>query len=439
MTTPVCDLIGKYAEADPVRLHMPGHKGFCDPRDITEITGADVLYHADGVIRESEENASSLFGTARTVYSTEGSSLCIRAMVYLISLASPKGRRVRILAARNAHKTFVTACALLDIDVTWLRSDYGGLVCCPVSAERLEAEILSCHPDAVYITSPDYTGNVADIAALSEVCRRHSVILAVDNAHGAYLRFLPVSRHPIDLGADICCDSAHKTLPVLTGGAYLHISRSAPSLFCECADSAMALFASTSPSYLILGSLDRANAVMADGFQKLISECAGRVAGLKERLCAHGFSVVSDEPLKLTVMTKGFGYAGHEVSGYLENRGIFCEFADPDMVVMMFSPMNRESDFASVGDALCSLKRREAIVSCPPSPEIAEAVMTPHEAIMALSEKTPVRLAVGKVLAEVSVTCPPAVPVLICGERIGEQSVKCFEYYGIEAVRTVKE
>lgn len=235
MTTPICCFAAKYAAGDPVRLHMPGHKGVCDPRDITEITGADVLYHADGVIRESEENAASLFGTARTVYSTGGSSLCIRAMVYLISLTAPRGRRVKILAARNAHRTFVTACALLDADVTWLRPEVGGLVSCPVSAGKLEAEILSCHPDAVYITSPDYTGNVADIAALSEVCRRHSVILAVDNAHGAYLKFLPVSRHPIDLGADICCDSAHKTLPVLTGGAYLHISRSAPSLFRECA------------------------------------------------------------------------------------------------------------------------------------------------------------------------------------------------------------
>lgn len=438
MTTPICCFAAKYAAGDPVRLHMPGHKGVCDPRDITEITGADVLYHADGVIRESEENAASLFGTARTVYSTGGSSLCIRAMVYLISLTAPRGRRVKILAARNAHRTFVTACALLDADVTWLRPEVGGLVSCPVSAGKLEAEILSCHPDAVYITSPDYTGNVADIAALSEVCRRHSVILAVDNAHGAYLKFLPVSRHPIDLGADICCDSAHKTLPVLTGGAYLHISRSAPSVFRECADSAMALFASTSPSYLILGSLDRANAVMADGFPELIAGCAGRVAGLKGRLCAHGFTVVSDEPLKLTVMTKGFGYTGHEVSLYLESRGVYCEFADPDAVVMMFSPMNRESDFAAVGDALCTLKRREAILSRPPVPEAAEAVMTPHEAIMAVSEKTPVRLSVGKILAEVSVTCPPAVPVLICGERIGEQSVKCFEYYGIEAVRTVK-
>lgn len=439
MTTPICELVGKYAKRDPIRLHMPGHKGVCNPHDITEITGADVLYRSNGIIRESEENAALLFGTARTVYSTEGSSLCIRAMVSLISMLTPKGRRTRILAARNAHKTFITACALLDVDVIWLRSEFGGLISCPIDVERLEAEILSCHPDAVYITSPDYTGRIADIAALSEVCKRHSTVFAVDNAHGAYLKFLPTSRHPIDLGADICCDSAHKTLPVLTGGAYLHISHSAPTLFAEAAESAMGLFASTSPSYLILTSLDSANAVLADGFSDSVSECAARIYRLRERLSRHGFTVISDEPLKLTVMTKSYGYTGYEVAEYLEQHGIFCEFADPDMLVMMPSPMNRESELIAVGDALCGLAQRKAISSVPPLPELAEAVITPHEAIISRSELTPVRQAVGRILADVSVTCPPAVPILICGERIGEQSISCFEYYGIDAVRTVVE
>lgn len=80
-------------------------------------------------------------------------------------------------------------------------------------------------PAAVYITSPDYLGNLADIGGMSDVCRKYGVLLIVDNAHGAYLHFLPKPEHPLDLGAEMCCDSAHKTLPVLTGGAYLHISQ----------------------------------------------------------------------------------------------------------------------------------------------------------------------------------------------------------------------
>ena len=219
MNTPICDFVRSYADSRQLRFHMPGHKGMgtlgVEHLDITEIDGADVLYRADGIIKESEANASRLFGTALTKYSTEGSSLSIRAMLYLTVLyAKSIGQEPRILAGRNAHHTFMTAAALLDLQVDWLYPEnWESLVPCKITAEYLD-RVLD-HPDkpvAVYITSPDYLGNVADIAELSAVCHKHGVLLLVDNAHGAYLNFLPENRHPIALGADICCDSAHKTL-----------------------------------------------------------------------------------------------------------------------------------------------------------------------------------------------------------------------------------
>ena len=256
MKTPILDFVAAYAESDALRLHMPGHKGKpvtgAEPWDITEIDGADVLYGAHGIIRESEENARTLFGTGATLYSAEGSSLSIRAMLYLSALyAKEQGRAPRILAARNAHRVFITAAALLDVDVEWMFGE-GELLRCTVTAEALEEKLKTAEslPAAVYITSPDYLGNLADVASLSEVCRRYRVLLLVDNAHGAYLRFLLTDRHPMSLGADLCCDSAHKTLPVLTGGGYLHISGEAPRSLIEAAESAMALFASTSPCAL---------------------------------------------------------------------------------------------------------------------------------------------------------------------------------------------
>ena len=125
MRTPICDFVRDYAAGDPVRMHMPGHKGKKligpEPLDITEIAGADVLYSSRTMIRESEENAAQLFGTARTVYSAEGSSLCIRAMLYLALLsAREKGIRPCLLAGRNAHRTLMTAAALLDLEIRWM-------------------------------------------------------------------------------------------------------------------------------------------------------------------------------------------------------------------------------------------------------------------------------------------------------------------------------
>ena len=268
-----------HSQAATSRRQMPGHRGQSllgfEPWDITEIKGADELYGADGIIAQSEANATRLFGTVHTYYSTEGSSQCIRAMLCLALQAAPAaGQRPVLLAARNAHKALLYAAALLDFDIQWLwpvPQDAGALCSCPVSAAKLTGALQGLaqqgkRPFGVYITSPDYLGGVQDIAALAEVCKDFGVPLLVDNAHGAYLRFLPQGgQHPIALGAAMCCDSGHKTLPVVTGGAYLHLGKNALIQDEAAVRNALALFGSTSPSYLILQSLDKCNQVLSEG------------------------------------------------------------------------------------------------------------------------------------------------------------------------------
>ena len=184
MTTPIVDFVRRYAQSGTSRLHMPGHKGQSllgfEPWDITEIKGADELYGADGIIAQSEANATRLFGTVHTYYSTEGSSQCIRAMLCLALQAAPAaGQRPVLLAARNAHKALLYAAALLDFDIQWLwpaPQDAGALCSCPVSAAKLTGALQGLaqqgkRPFGVYITSPDYLGGVQDIAALAGVCK----------------------------------------------------------------------------------------------------------------------------------------------------------------------------------------------------------------------------------------------------------------------------
>ena len=289
MNTPIYDFVKAYASAAPTRFHMPGHKGRgplgCEELDLTEIPGADSLYEASGIIAESEANASRLFGCP-TFYSTEGSSQCIKAMIFLaMQAASPASRRV--LAARNVHRAFLSAAALLDLDVVWLPTGAGSYLSADVTPEALAAALTETGAGAVYLTCPDYLGNLPELGPLAEVCHAHGALLLVDNAHGAYLRFLPRSRHPMDLGADLCCDSAHKTFPVLTGGAWLHLSPDAkPELRASVRD-ALALFGSTSPSYLILQSLDLCNPWL-EALPEIMPAFLESVDALKAGLRAEG-------------------------------------------------------------------------------------------------------------------------------------------------------
>ncbi len=433
MNTPICDFVRGYAESDAARLHMPGHKGASvlgpEPLDITEIPGADVLYHANGIIRESEENASRLFGSARTVYSAEGSSLCIRAMLYLgMQYAKRQGRDPLILAARNAHSAFLTAAGLLDLQVRWLYGD--GLLTCDLSPKMLDAELTASGACLVYITSPDYLGHAANIKALSEVCHKHHALLLVDNAHGAYLRFLPESRHPTDLGADLCCDSAHKTLPVLTGGAYLHFGKTCPNELIDAAHRAMGLFASTSPSYLILQSLDLANKALSEEWPERLQETAARLDQLKTQLQSDGWTLFGDEPVKLTLCPKKRGYTGEELAAILQEQNLWCEFADPDFIVFMVSPNTTESDFQRLEAALSAIPLKAEITAAPPAMPRPERVMSIRQALLSACETLPLEQCLGRILAAPTVSCPPAVPILTCGERIDETSLKMLRYYG---------
>ena len=444
MNTPICDFIREYARKNALRLHMPGHKGApllgMESLDITEIAGADSLYEADGIIAQSEANAGIHFG-CRTFYSTEGASQCIRAMLYLVLLqAKQSGKKPVIAAGRNAHKTFLTAAGLLDLEVQWLYpSENAGYLSCELTAGELDAclEQAAEKPTAVYLTSPDYLGNVADIPAIAHVCHKHGVLLAVDNAHGAYLKFLPESRHPMDLGADLCCDSAHKTLPALTGAAYLHLSAGMDRLVGTQAKDALALFGSTSPSYLILQSLDAVNLYLETDPQRL-KDFLSHVQTLKNNLCSHGYVLYGNEPLKVTIDAKAYGYTGTQLADYLRQHNTEPEFADPDYLVLMLTPEISAESLHQLEQILCRLPQKPAIVSPAPVFVPGQQALSVRDAMLSDSETLPIAQCLGRILAVPTVGCPPAVPILVCGERITAHAIACFSYYGIPHCCVVK-
>ena len=294
-----------------------------------------------------------------------------------------------------------------------------------------------------------------DIAALAEVCKDFGVPLLVDNAHGAYLRFLPQGgQHPIALGAAMCCDSGHKTLPVVTGGAYLHLGKNAPIQDEAAVRNALALFGSTSPSYLILQSLDKCNQVLSEGYPLRLLQCCGYLTRLRRELneaaaAKHcpGPLALESEPLKVTLDAATLDMTGTELAEALRCAKVECEYADPRYVVQMFTPANPPQDFERLTSAVLHIV--ENLTGPFPLPEnidrellelehelhtccsIRQAVFAPQETIPAVS-------ALGRVCALPTVSCPPAIPIVVSGEVIGPAALELFAAYGVETVSVVK-
>lgn len=477
METPVYDFVTEYCNREMARLHMPGHKGReflgCESRDITEISGADVLHQAEGILKESQENAAKLFQSGRTLYSTEGSSLCIKAMLMALlqgragtvvtekkeigachvtrknttdihaataGIADGNTGRPYILAARNVHRAMIDACALLDLDIVFLTDPESGHLCSSMPERTQLSRFLQQAermPLGVYLTSPDYLGEMADISGLALVCENYGVPLVVDNAHGAYLGFLEPSAHPIHLGAAMCCDSAHKTLPVLTGGAYLHIAPAWQERYAEYASRAMAVFGSTSPSYLTLQSLDLCNQYLADHYRERLHTATRQVEQIRQTLRQLGILLLDTEPLKIVVHAAAAGYDGIETAEEMRRYGMECEYADPEYVVLMYTAENTEKDNRRIrqwGAETMLRNRRDPMIYPKLSFGTVERACTIREAVFGPQESILVEEAAGRVCASECVTCPPAVPIAVSGERITLEMVSLFQRYGIHKV-----
>lgn len=428
MNTPIHDFLQTYAEENTVRCHMPGGKA--TPFDITEIDGADSLFESGGIIKASETNAAKLYGAADTLFSCGGSTLSVQTMLALAKAYNP-GKN-RIAASRFCHKSLLTSCILLGLEIDWIYPDeYLSCKIRPQSVKDKINEDTLC----VFAQSIDYYGGESDIKGISEVCGEKNIPLLVDNAHGAYKVF--TDNHPLSLGADMTADSAHKTLPCLTGGGYLHISKNAPSFFSERAKETMSLFGSSSPSYLILDSLDLCNRHISDEKEKA-KQVFDEIKGLKSALVKIGYTLKESDPMRITIDANAYGYSGFALSEELRKRGIAAEFSDIRYIVLLFSTAQPLNDFPRI------LKAAENIAPLSPISPIAVSLpvsvfaMPPREAFFSFNERVPVEKSINRICADINTPCPPCVPLVAAGEVITQQTAEMLKLYGVKNIKVVK-
>ncbi|MBC8536275.1 DegT/DnrJ/EryC1/StrS family aminotransferase [Feifania hominis] len=437
--TPLYDLLVDYTKKTSVRLHMPGHGGqlheamkvlsTITPFDVTELPATDNLYAPGGPIAEAEELARELFGSRVSVFCAGGATLALQTALLLAG-----GEGAALLVDRRCHQSVFHAMALLDQHPHWLYPE-GDDPCAQVlSAQALES-LAAAHPEAsaVVVTSPTYYGVRSDIAALADVAHRHGMALVVDNAHGSHLIALGGGElHPIRQGADYVIDSAHKTLPALTGAAYLHANAPCTPQSCK---AAMALFGSTSPSFPILASLDLARAFLADrpqAFERL----RGLILDLRELLeCAAGLCFDCGgyesegarllDPLRMVLRLPG---RAKELFSELSRRGIRFEMADRDHLVGIPSALLEEDALLTAGRAVMEVAAKLPATADSVSSSMLqfETIYSPRKAVFCAKKVVQLSQSEGLIAAQMLTPYPPGVPVICPGERITGDLIRAY-------------
>ena len=439
MATPLVEALERYSRLGRTSYHTPGHKGqatwltpLCSVAlDLTELPETGSLYDGGDAIEQAEYEAARVFDAAQTHFSGGGCTLCIQTM---LGLAAQRGKAV--LMGRNAHRSAAHAAALLDLDVYWSVT---------MTPDAVEA-ILAAHPEicTVYVTSPDYYGRLADIKGLSAVCRRFEAALLVDNAHGSHLGAFDL--HPLMQGADATADSAHKTLPVFTGGAYLHLRKDGvfADLPRERVKAMMALFGSTSPSFVTLASLDAAQDWWEQEGQEAFCNLRKRLMPVYDTVAACGLQTedVPRDPVRITLDCKD-GDA-QVLAQRLRDNGVEAEYADVRYVVLLTSPFHTDEQLQALQNAI----KKATVESLPQAadspfsaamPEVLpERVIRLREASFCESETIPTSHAAGRISAGTVCPCPPGVAAIVAGERFDRALCEKLCAAKIDSVSVVK-
>ena len=181
------------------------------------------------------------------------------------------------------------------------------------------------------------------------------------------------------------------------------------------------------------------SAYLAEGYREKLSDFMPKISALKSRLEKQGFDLAGAEPLKLTLAPKSYGYRGTELADCLKEKGIVCEFSDPDYLVLMLTPEIGEDGLAQIEAALSELPKKEAISEVLPLLPIPKKELSLRAALLSPSAELEISKCEGKILADANVTCPPAVPILVSGEVIDRAAIACLSYYGISHCRVVSQ
>lgn len=442
------DFLLEHAARRPVSFHMPGHKGselyrrygygeflekFMDC-DITEIPGADNLFQTEGILQETQRRYATLYGVEHSYMLINGTSSGIIAGI----LASvPEGGQ--LIMARNCHKSVFNALSLGNIQPAYVYPEMmetHGILGQVTAAEIQRAIEENPKAQAVILPSPNYYGICSDIEAIARVVHEYGKFLIVDQAHGAHLKWLSKKeyggREPVcaeDAGADIVINSIHKTLASFTQSAVLNLNSQRVDRYVL--EDKLQAIQSTSPSYLLMASLDISADLLEQHGKELMTEWNENLDdfyGSAREL--SGVKIIENDGLldrsKININTAGLGMTASDLESKLMEKGIFSELTTGNILMLMTGIGNQRKDFQRLLEALEEISRQQgegrrletAAENGGKMPEKKELFPVPRR-----KKRVKLEDAVGMICASSIIPYPPGIPLICPGEKLEKEEI----------------
>ncbi len=427
MTAPLYERLVAYRAKNRISFAMPGHKNGRGLKrdllslDVTELAETENLYNGGLYVSEAQRLLSALYGSEESYILTGGSTAAIQAM---ICGATRPGDA--LLAAADCHKSVINTCALLGIKIRFIPKEFNGDFFVPTKTV-ISSDMIDADTGAVLITSPNYYGVCSDIRYAARICHSRGIPLLVDEAHGAHFAAGGIFPETAVKYADAVCQSAHKTLNALTGAAYMHLN--GQLIDRERCKTALTMFQSSSPSYVIAASADTARAELSDGggWQNVCEMCGDFRASMSD----IGIGVMDNDDITRIVLNfSAYELTGPEVAEKLSDKGIDVEMSDLYNIVLIAAPFNIQEDFDTLFDALRGIvraaKKRARAVNNPPPPFCAQT-LDPQPVFYGPRRGVPLDKAAGRISASTVVPYPPGVPAIYIGEKITDTHIRYLE------------
>lgn len=450
---PMMSALLKYNKEGNSLFCIPGHKGgkgfkrkiqkrniesLLLRSDLTEVEGLDNLHNPKGVIKEAEELLAQYYNSKKSYFLVNGSTSGNMAMIF-----SSLEEGDKILVERNCHKSIFNAIIMRKLNPIYVTNQLDKDFNAPLGIDITNLkDIIKEHKDikAIIVTYPNYYGVCCNLKYIVKVCKESNIKVLVDAAHGAHFGAHPMlPENPVKLGVDMVVMSAHKTLPSLTQSAYLHVNDES---LIERVDFYVSAFLSTSPSYMLMLSMDYARWYLKEEGNKSYEELFSKIASFKKDLSNLKFLRLLDRKQLINcnstdidesriVINLKEGLSTYMLEHYLRRNKIQVEMIDASNLVLIPSSFNSKEDFKRLYLVLKDLDiktvegKQLKMIDAP----ISKQVMMPFEAFKKIKHKVLLKDSIGEISGANVCPYPPGVPIIVMGELIEKDTIEMIEYY----------